>query len=220
MIGIRILLVHSLPLFRESLNALLDDQSDLVIVGAIESAGEALRHVEETRPDVMIIEAGMPGPSCLDAARQILRAHPATKVLFLSLIEDEDALFNCMHAGASGFLSRDATGDDLVQAVRQIARGGKYLAEPALSRFLDGFRGRKQGDSEAPSVLTKREKEVIKLLAEGNSVKACAGALNVSAKTIEAHKFNLMRKLGIHNKAQLVRYAFQKKIVMLEALAC
>jgi DNA-binding NarL/FixJ family response regulator len=219
MIEIRILLVHSLAIFRESLKSLLDDQTDLVVAGESESAGEAIRLVEERSPDVVVMEAGMPGPNPLDAARQIARLHPATKVLFLSLVEDQDALFECMHSGAAGFLSRDTTGAELVQAIRQIARGGKYLAEPALSRFLDGWRGRKQGDAAAASVLTAREKEVLKLLAEGNSVKECADILNVSAKTVEAHKFNLMRKLGIHNKAQLVRYAFQKKIVRLEAIA-
>ena len=219
MTAIRILLVHSVALFRESLKSLLDDQTDLAVVGESASASEAVCLVDDLTPDVVVLEAAMAGASPLDAAREIARVYPATKVLFLSLVEDEDALFDCMHAGAAGFLSRDTTGAELVQAIRQIARGGRYLAEPALSRFLDGWRGRKQGDVEAPSVLTARERQVIKLLAEGNSAKECADLLNVSAKTVEAHKFNLMRKLGIHNKAQLVRYAFQKKIVRLEALA-
>ncbi len=219
MTGIRVLLVHSLPLFREALRSLLDEESDLAVVGESESAGDAPRLVEAMTPDVVLIEAGMAGPNPLEAAREIARVRPASKVLFLSLNEDEDALFDCMHSGAAGFLSRDTTGPDLARAIRLVAKGGRYLTEPALSRFLDGWRERKKGDPTTASVLTTREREVIKLLAEGNSVKECAEVLNVSAKTVEAHKFNLMRKLGIHNKAQLVRYAFQKKIVRLEALA-
>ena len=219
MTGIRVILVQSLPLFRESLKSLLDDQADLAVVAATGAAGDAVRLVEEMAPDVVLIESGMPGASPLDAAKQIAKHHPSTRVLFVSLFEDEDALFECMEAGAAGFLSRDTSGDELIQAIRQVARGAKYLAEPALSRFLDGWKVRKRTDGEPASILTARETEVLKLLAEGNSVKECADTMNVSAKTVEAHKFNLMRKLGIHNKVQLVRYAYQKKIVRLAALA-
>ena len=109
MIEIRILLVHSLAIFRESLKSLLDDQTDLVVAGESESAGEAIRLVEERSPDVVVMEAGMPGPNPLDAARQIARLHPATKVLFLSLVEDQDALFECNAFRSGGFSSRAIT---------------------------------------------------------------------------------------------------------------
>ncbi len=220
MVGIRIVLVHSIPLFRQSLKSLLDDEADLIVVGETGNAGDAPRIVDEVVPNLVLIEAGMPGPSPLDAARQIVRLRPATKILFLSLFEDEDALFECMQAGAAGFLTRESSAEDLVEALRQIGKGGKYLTEPALSRFLDGWRARKKESADSSvSLLTAREREVVKLLAEGNSVKECAEILNVSAKTVEAHKFNLMRKLDIHNKAHLVRYAYQKKIVRLPAIA-
>lgn len=218
--GIRILLVHSLKLFREALKSLLDDEADLSVIGQSAGANEAVRLADELTPAVVIFEAGMPGPSAVEAARQILRNRPEAKILFLSSFEDEDLLFECMQGGASGFLSKDANGAELVGAIRQVARGGKYLTAPALDRFVDGWRTRKRGSGNEPaSLLTAREREVLKLLAEGNSVKECAGILNVSAKTIEAHKFNLMRKLDIHNKAQLVHYAYQKKIVRLPLLA-
>lgn len=219
MSGIRIALVQTHPLFRASLRSLLDDEPDFCVVGMTDDAGDALRVAEEGAVDVVIFEAGMTGSNPTEAVKGLSQARPETKTVFISLTENEDALFECMESGAAGFLSRDADGAELVGAIRLVARGGKYLAEPALSRFVDGWKTRRSGAGEPPSGLTTRESEVLKLLAEGNSVRICAGLLNVSAKTVEAHKFNLMRKLGIHNKVQLVRYAYEKKIVRLVALA-
>jgi len=220
MVGIRILLAHSLRLFRESLKALLDDEADFAVVEQTANAGEIVRLADQHSPDIVLVEAGMPGPSAVEAIRQMQKYRPNTKPLFLSSFEDEDLLFECMQAGAAGFLSKDASAAELIGAIRQVARGGKYLTAPALSRFVDGWRARRRsGSGDSTSMLTAREREVLKLLAEGNSVKECAGILNVSVKTVEAHKFNLMRKLDIHNKAQLVHYAYQKKIVRLPLLA-
>jgi DNA-binding NarL/FixJ family response regulator len=158
----------------------------------------------------------MAGPSVVESTRQVLRIVPTAKVLFLSSFEDEDQLFECMQAGAAGFLARETGAQELLSAVRQVSRGGKYLTAPSLTRFVDGWRVRKRTGADSSCALTAREREVLKLLAEGMSVKECAVALNVSAKTVETHKFNLMRKLDIHNKAQLVHYAYQKKIVRLQ----
>lgn len=213
--NIRILLVHSFTLFREALRTLLDKEEELRVVAQTGSAAEAIRLAEEHKPDVAIIDANMPGPSALEAARQMNRVSSSTRMLFLSATSDEEAVFDCMQAGASGFLPGDGTATELVAAIRQIIHGEKYLPPAALSRFVDGWRVRASGEVQRTAVLTVREREVLKLLAEGNSVKECAAALRVSAKTVEAHKFNLMRKLDIHNKAQLIHYAFQKKIVRL-----
>lgn len=214
--GIQILLVHSLKLFRETLQLLLENEADFKVAGQTESAAEIVHLASEFHPDVIIIEAGMSGPSVVESTRQVLRIIPTAKVLFLSSFEDEDLLFECMQAGAAGFLARETGALELISAVRQVSRGGKYLTAPSLTRFVNGWRVRKRTGSDSSCVLTAREREVLKLLAEGMSVKECATALNVSAKTVETHKFNLMRKLGIHNKAQLVHYAYQKKIVRLQ----
>lgn len=214
--AIQILLVHSLKLFRESLKLLLESEADFSVAGQTESAGEIVHLASELRPDVIIIEAGMTGPSVVESTRQVLRMVPAAKVLFLSAFEDEDLLFDCMQAGAAGFLARETGSQEFISAVRQVSRGGKYLTAPSLTRFVDGWRVRRRTGTDSSCALTAREREVLKLLAEGMSVKECALALNVSAKTVETHKFNLMRKLGIHNKAQLVHYAYQKKIVRLQ----
>jgi two-component system response regulator NreC len=216
MADISILVVHSVKLFREALRALLESEPGLSVTAETGYSSEIGRLAGSATPDVAIIEAVMPGPGIVDAARQVLQISPQSKVLFLSNFEDEDLLFECMHAGASGFLGRESGAAELIGAIRQVARGGKYLTAPSLSRFVDGWRGRRQGGGEPAPVLTPREREILKLLAEGNAVKECATALGVSPKTVEAHKFNLMRKLDLHNKAQLVHYAYQKKIVRLQ----
>src|SRR5439155_15744961 len=131
---------------------------------------------------------------------------------FLTMYEDEEYLLQCLDAGASGYILKDAPAPRLIGAVRDVNAGRKYLSPQVLGKLVDDFRSRSTGLARG-STLTPREREVIKMLAEGNSVRQIAGILGLSVKTVEAHKFNLMRKLNIHNKAQLVTYAIQKKIV-------
>jgi two-component system response regulator NreC len=125
-----------------------------------------------------------------------------------------------MEVGASGYVLKDSPATQLVAAVRDVFRGGSYLSPRMLSQLVDDFRTRVKTTDRLPrfATLTPREKEVLKMLAEGNSVKEVACQLNLSVKTVEAHKFNLMRKLDIHNKAQLVQYAIQKKVIKLPVL--
>jgi two-component system response regulator NreC len=131
------------------------------------------------------------------------------------MYDDEDYLVECMESGASGYVLKDSPALQLLNAVREVHRGGSYLSPRMLSQLVDDFRSRVKSTQRLPrfATLTPREKEVLKLLAEGNSVKEIACTLNLSVKTVEAHKFNLMRKLDIHNKAQLVQYAVQKKVI-------
>jgi two-component system response regulator NreC len=135
------------------------------------------------------------------------------------MYDDEDYLSEGMSGGASGYLLKESPADQLVTAVREVHRGGSYLSPRLLTRLVDDFRSSGSAASlRQPrfGTLTKREREILKMLAEGRSVKEIAGGFDLSVKTIEAHKFNLMRKLDIHNKAQLVQYAIQKKIIRLQ----
>jgi DNA-binding NarL/FixJ family response regulator len=131
------------------------------------------------------------------------------------MYEDEDYLLQCLEVGAAGYVLKDTPALQLVSAVRDVYRGGKYLSSQVLGKLVEDFRARVRDTRLQPrmSTLTPREREILKLLAEGNSVKEIAVLLGLSVKTVEAHKFNLMRKLDIHNKAQLVTYAIQKKII-------
>ncbi len=218
---IRILLADDHTLFRQGVKTLLASESDMEVVGEAADNGSAAEKAAELKPDVVLLDIGMPGPSSFETARQIKKNRPETRVLFLTMYDDEDYLVESMEVGANGYVLKDSPAAQLVAAVRDVYRGGSYLSPRMLSQLVDDFRTRVKTTDRVPrfATLTPREKEVLKMLAEGNSVKEVAGQLKLSVKTVEAHKFNLMRKLDIHNKAHLVQYAIQKKVIILPVLA-
>ena len=215
MAKLRILLTDDHTLFRQGLKSLLEAEYDMQVVGEARDGQEAVERALELKPDLVIMDIGMPGLSSFEAVRQIRRVRPETRVLFLTMYDDEDYLAQCLEAGASGYVLKDTPAEQLVAAVREIQRGGKYLSPVILSRLVEDMRSRKPAERFKPRIntLTPREREVLKFLAEGLSVKEIAVLLKLSTKTVEAHKFNLMRKLDLHNKAQLVQYAIKRKII-------
>jgi two-component system response regulator NreC len=218
---IRLLLTDDHTLFRQGIRTLVNAEADMEVVAETSNAGDAVNKATECRPDVVLMDIGMPGFSSFEAARQIRKDRPDTKVLFLTMYDDEDYLVEAMEVGGNGYVLKDSPAQQLLGAIRDVHRGGSFLSPRMLSQLVDDFRSRVKSATRIPrfATLTSREKEVLKMLAEGNSVKEIACVLNLSVKTIEAHKFNLMRKLDIHNKAQLVQYAIQKKIIQIPALA-
>jgi DNA-binding NarL/FixJ family response regulator len=199
MARIRVLIADDHTLFRQGMRNLLSAEPDMEVVGEAPNAADAVALVQQMRPDTVLMDIGMPGLSSFEAARQIRKEHPGTRVIF--------------EIGAAGYVLKDSPVDQLLTAIREVSRGGTFLSPRLLSRLVDGFRMHR---GERPfGALTKREREILKMLAEGRSVKEIATAFDLSVKTVEAHKFNLMRKLDIHNKAQLVQYAIQKKIIRL-----
>jgi DNA-binding NarL/FixJ family response regulator len=217
MAKIRILLTDDHTLFRQGLRTLLAAEPDMEIVGEASNASEAITFAQELRPDVVLMDVGMSGLSSFEATRQIRKQRPETRVIFLSMYDDEDYLSESVEIGASGYILKESPADQLVSAIREVHRGGNYLSPRLLARLVDDFRVQNRSSMRQPrfGTLTKREREIMKLLAEGKSVKEAATEFNLSVKTVEAHKFNLMRKLDIHNKAQLVQYAIQKKVIRL-----
>jgi DNA-binding NarL/FixJ family response regulator len=218
---IRILLTDDHTLFRQGIRNLLSQEQDMEVVGEAANAADAVSMAQQVRPDVVLMDIGMAGMSSFEATRQIRRERPDTRVVFLSMYDDEDYLAECVDMGANGYILKETPAEQLVLAIREVYRGGSYLSPRLLTRLVDDFRiqGR-GGPARQPrfGTLTKREREILKLLAEGRSVKEVAASFDLSVKTVEAHKFNLMRKLDIHNKAQLVQYAIQKKIIRLPEL--
>jgi DNA-binding NarL/FixJ family response regulator len=218
MAKIRVLLTDDHMLFRQGVRTLLTAEPDMEVTGEAANAADAVNVARQTRPDVVLMDIGMAGMSSFEATRQIRKERPDTRVVFLSMYDDEDYLAECVDIGAHGYILKESPIEQLLTAIREVHRGGSYLSPRLLTKLVDDFR--LQGRGGVPrqprfSTLTKREREILKLLAEGLSVKDIAASFDLSVKTIEAHKFNLMRKLDIHNKAQLVQYAIQKKIIRL-----
>jgi two-component system, NarL family, response regulator NreC len=212
---IRCLVADAHPLIRQGLRRVLESDSSIQVVGEACDAAEAIEQARELRPNVVLMDIGL--LSCLEAARRITRELPGRRVIFLTSHEDEEYLTQCSDAGASGYILKDAPTLNLLGAIRDVSAGRKYFSPQVLGKLVDDFRSRSAVGMARGASLTPREREVVKMLAEGHSVRQIAGILGLSMKTVEAHKFNLMRKLDIHNKAQLVIYAIQKKIVKMPA---
>jgi DNA-binding NarL/FixJ family response regulator len=212
---IRVLLTDDHTLFRNGIRTLLSREADIEVVGEAENGSQSVEKVAALNADVVLLDIGMSGLSSFEAARQIKKIRPRTKILFLTMYDDEDYLVECMEVGGHGYVLKDSPAPQLLAAIRDVYRGGSYLSPKMLSQLVADFRSSTKTTHRKPrfATLTPREKEILKFLAEGQSVKEIATHLNLSVKTIEAHKFNLMRKLDIHNKAQLVQYAIQKKII-------
>ena len=222
MAKIRVLLTDDHMLFRQGIRTLLTAEPDMEVTGEAANAADAVNLARQMRPDVVLMDIGMAGMSSFEATRQIRKERPDTRVVFLSMYDDEDYLAECVDIDASGYILKESPVEQLVTAIREVHRGGSYLSPRLLTKLVDNFRMQGlEGSVRQPrfGTLTKREREILKLLAEGLSVKEIAAGFDLSVKTVEAHKFNLMRKLDIHNKAQLVTYAIQKKIVRLPEMA-
>jgi two-component system response regulator NreC len=219
---IRILLTDDHTLFRQGIRTLLAAESDLEVVAEAGNGADSVTLACQLHPDIVLMDIGMAGMSSFEATRQIRKDRPETRVIFLSMYDDEDYLAECVEMGASGYILKESPSEQLITALREVHRGGSYLSPRLLTRLVDDFRLQGRGGPVRQprfGTLTKREREILKMLAEGRSVKEIATGFDLSVKTVEAHKFNLMRKLDIHNKAQLVQYAIQKKIIRLPELA-
>jgi len=212
---VRCLVVDDHALLRQGVRRLLQDEPDFEVVDEACDGAEALKLAMRHRPDLVLMDIGMPGLSSFETARLIRQASPSTKVVFLTMHEDEEYVMQALQAGAVGYLLKDTPATKLMQSLRQIYQGGKYVSPEVLGRLVEGYRSREQRERSTPGdvALTPREREVMKLLAEGNTVRRVAEMLCLSMKTVEAQKFNLMRKLDIHNKAQLVTCAIKRKIL-------
>lgn len=212
----RVLLADDHTMFRQGVRNMLAAEADLEVIGEVGNAADAVRSLQDLRPDIILMDVGMQGMSSFEATRQIKQLRSETRIIFLTMYDDQDYLFQAMNAGGSGYLLKDSPAQELIQAIREVSRGGTHLNGRMLSYLVSDFRSRTTNDTNRSprfEALTARERHVLKVLAEGMSVKEIAADLNLSVKTVEAHKFNLMRKLDIHNKAHLVQYAVQKKLI-------
>lgn len=212
----RVLIADDHEVVRQGVKALLSSQSHIEICGEAVSGREAVDSVIARRPDVIILDITMPGLNGLQAARLILRAAPRTHILVLSMHDSEQVIREAIEIGVRGYLLKSDAGRDLVTALNAICQGSTFFTSDASRIILDGFLDKiewRGAEQDARHRLTSREHEVTQLLAEGKSNKEIGGELNISTKTVETHRANIMRKLNLRSLPDLVRYAVRNNII-------
>jgi two-component system response regulator NreC len=212
---LRILLADDHIVMRTGLRALLERQPNLEVVGESENGRETVELAASLRPDVVVMDVGMPVLNGIDATKTIVSQSPATAVVILSIHADESYVMRALKAGARGYLLKDSGAADLISAIHAVSQNKSFLS-PKVSRILaeDYVRVLKQrGAVDTYDLLTGREREILQLLAEGKPNKEVATDLNISVYTVETHRSHILQKLNLHNSAELVLYAFRKGLI-------
>lgn len=211
----RLVIAEDHTILREGLKALLSSRPDLEVVGEATDGREAARAVQDLTPDLLLLDLSMPRSNGLEALREIKRLCPQTKVLVLTVHKTDDYVFTALQAGADGYILKDSTSSELILAVRSVLNGERYLGPAIASTVVSGYLNSKDGAPLRPSFddLTNREREVLKLIAEGYRTKDIAGYLCLSPKTVEKHRANLMDRLNLHTVPALTAYAIDKGLV-------
>jgi DNA-binding NarL/FixJ family response regulator len=214
--SLRILIVDDHDLVRRGIRSLLEGHHGWNVCGEATNGRDAVEQNGRLRPDVVVMDLSLPGLNGLDATRQILKETPGTEVLVLTMHQSEELARDVLQAGARGYLLKSDCDKHLITAVDSLRRHKPFLSPTVTEFVLDGYirRGDPSQDDFASVAVTPREREIIQLIAEGQSNKQAASTLGVSAKTIEAHRGNIMRKLRLHSVSDLVRYAIRNKIVL------
>jgi two-component system response regulator NreC len=215
--AITILLADDHKILRQGLQTLLAKEIDMKVVAEAESGRDAVRLVRELSPQVVIMDVGMPDLNGIEATRQILQEFPETKVIALSMHSDRRFVTNMIKAGASGYLLKDSAFEELATAIRVVMARKTYLShEIAHVVVKDYVQGGSKDDASVFSVLSPREREVLQLMAEGKTNRQIAEILNVSLKTVETHRQQIMNKLEIHNIVELTKYAIREGLASLD----
>jgi DNA-binding NarL/FixJ family response regulator len=211
---IRVLIADDHGLLREGIRALLTPSGDIEVVAEAADGRAAVDLCKLHDPDVVLMDIAMPGLGGLEATLELKREHPRTKVLVLTQYEDREYVRRFLKAGVSGFVLKKTAGSALADAIRSVARGGLVL-DPSVAReaMEDSARPRPSGERDLYETLTDREKQVLKLVAEGRSNKEVAETLGISVKTAMSHREHAMEKLDLHNRTDLVRFALQKGVI-------
>lgn len=211
---VRVLLADDHALVRRGIRLILDGEPDLRVVAEAADGAEAVELARTLPLDLAVLDVAMPRMTGLQAARELCRAHPELRVLMLTMHDNEQYLFEALRAGASGYVPKSVADRDLVEACRAAVRGEPFLYPGALTTLVRSHLERlRRGESVPGKVLTAREEEVLKLIAEGHSATQIAELLHISAKTVERHRANMLQKLGLRDRLGLARYAIRSGLV-------
>ena len=215
---ITVLLCDDHTLFREGIKAILKDEPSIEIVGEAADGRQAVAKALQLRPDVVLMDIAMPDLSGFDATRRILQTNAKAKVIILTMYEEEEVINRCLGAGASGYVLKDAPRAHLIHAIDVVNKGGQYMSSRALKKVVKQYVKGARSAATSYERLSDREREVLKLLADGLALKEIAEHLVLSVKTVDAHKTNLMRKLDLHDRSALIKYAIQRKLIRLPSV--
>lgn len=210
----RVVIADDHLLVRAGIASLLEDIPDVEVVAEASDGEEALRLVSELKPDILFLDLAMPRMSGLEALARINKSHPNVHIIILSMHDGAEHVHRALRQGAVGYMLKDVLPDELEHAIRAIRKGNTWLSSSISKTVIDGYLGRAE-NSELLSPLSERQNQVLKMIAEGRSTKQIGGDLNLSVKTIETYRAQIMDKLDIHDIAGLVRYAIKKGITPL-----
>jgi two-component system response regulator NreC len=215
---IRVLVTEDHVIVREGLRAILDSQPDIQVVGEATNGIEAVQKANDTRPDIILMDISMPEMNGLEATRQIKAAHPEIKILALTMHEGDEYFFEVLQVGASGYFVKGGSSAELLGALRALQQGDVYISPTMTKKLLsDYLRRAKTGqDKEVFTGLTGREKEILKYVAEGKNNQEIAEKLFLSPSTVQTHRANIMAKLGLHSRTELVKYALRHGLIALD----
>lgn len=215
--NIKVLLVDDHKLMRIGLRSLIEKQSDMDVVAEAQDGREAIAMSAQLKPDVVIMDIGMPNLNGIEATRQILAEHPTARIIALSMHSDRRFVSGMLEAGALGYLLKDCAFEELIHAIKTIMNNQTYLSPDITGVVIqDYIRQLSAEETSAFGVLTAREREVLQLLAEGKTTKQIASLLYVSAKTVETHRSQIMEKLKIHSVAELTKFAIREGLTPLD----
>lgn len=214
----RILIVEDHRILREGLRSLLSSSPEFEVVGEAEDGWEAIRSVEKLKPDLVLTDLSMPRMNGMEAIREIKKISPKSKVLVLTVHKAEEYVLGTFQAGADGYLLKESTHVELVTAVNKVLSGKRYITPEISEKVIEGYlEGKKTLKSKTSfETLTSREREILKMIAEGYKNKEIADDLCISVKTVEKHRANLMEKLNLHNIQALTTFAIEKGLVSRE----
>ena len=214
---IRVLLVDDHRLLLQTLQRLLDAQSDIEVVGTANNADEAIERVKETQPDVLLMDIDMPGQLCFDAARTIATLSPQTRIIYVSGFSSDRYIESAINSHAQGYVTKSESSDTIIEAVRSVAEGSVYFSPQILSRIVIDNRKARMATATLTrrSLLTPRELEIVQYLARGLSKKEIAQIMHLAVRTVDNHTTRLMSKLDIHDRVELTRYALREGLASL-----
>src|SRR4030043_1110964 len=212
----RILVVDDHAVLRDGIRALLDLQDDIEVIGEASDGKEAFEKAQELQPDLVIMDIAMPGMDGLEATRRIKKKNPKIKVLVLAQHDNKEYILSVIKAGASGYVPKRALGSELVSAIHAVQEGDSFLYPSAAAALIEDYLHQAKGEDPYDQ-LTSREREILKLIAEGHTSREIADTLFVSLKTVLGHRSKIMEKLNIHNRTELIKYAMRKGLLSLDS---